>query len=407
MSRQQNGGKGRKDLRLVKPDERVEPAELDEATDALRAAVSPGELDALDHEALLALTLGDDVLDISDEERAAAGRLRAALDGDGVGDEGLAPLAELAGALRAAHAGATLADDDHDVLIALTLGTEVEGDGDAASLARALAGGGSHPLAELAGVLRATVGRAPLSRADNEALIALTVGEDTALLAAERESSEALRRALEGEGAHALAELAGSLVATAGRPALAAADNDALVALATGVLAASVAEHEEASRLAAALDGEGEHPLVATAGALRAASGHRPGIDQMGYERLLKRAFDRAVDDAKGELKNDENPSPVSGPGRAATLVVALVALAAGFALFFGSLSWLETRRGPVATVPRAVDAELITTRSTTDLFDPLEKFPTTGGESERMEKIVSSRAADLRRNRFSRWGVQ
>lgn len=406
--------KGRKDLRLVKPDERVEPAALDEATDALRAAVSPGELDALDHEALLALTLGDDISEIAPGERVAAEQLRAALDGTGATGE-LAALAELAAALRAAHVGASdeaaFASADHDLLIALSLGTEVAADDDAASLARALDGDGVHPLAALAGALRAATTSPPLAKADNEVLLALTVGEDAALLAVERDSAETLRHALDGYGAHPLASFTEVLRATAGSPRLADADNDTLVAMVTGVLSASEAEQSEAAKLAAALDGAGEHPLVATATALRAAlpqaaAGALPDMDQMGYERILKRAFDRAVDDAKGELGQDGNPSPVSGPGRAATLVVALVALAAGFALFFGSMSWLETRRGPVAEI-RPVAAELITTRSTTDLFDPLEKFPASGGESERMEKIVSSRAADLRRNRFARWGVQ
>ena len=51
----------RKDLRLVGPEGEVQPEALDEATEALRSAVDPGALDALDNEALLAMTLGEDV----------------------------------------------------------------------------------------------------------------------------------------------------------------------------------------------------------------------------------------------------------------------------------------------------------------------------------------------------------
>ena len=65
------------------------------------------------------------------------------------------------------------------------------------------------------------------------------------------------------------------------------------------------------------------------------------------------------------------------------------------------------SRATPASTTVTAVNAELVHTRSTTELFDPLEKFPATGGESERMQKIVSSRAADLRKNRFAQWGVK
>jgi hypothetical protein len=47
---------------------------------------------------------------------------------------------------------------------------------------------------------------------------------------------------------------------------------------------------------------------------------------------------------------------------------------------------------------------ELAMTRSTQPLFP--ERFPQTGGESDRIDRIAMSRGADLRENRFSRWGV-
>jgi hypothetical protein len=47
----------------------------------------------------------------------------------------------------------------------------------------------------------------------------------------------------------------------------------------------------------------------------------------------------------------------------------------------------------------------LATSRSTQPLFD--ERFPVTGGEGDRVERISAARAADLRRNRFARWGLR
>ena len=123
MTRDKNKDR-RSDMRLVKPDEKVEPRELDEATDALRAAVAPAELSAFDNEALLAMTLGDDVSEISDAELQAAEALRLALSGVGA-DDTMQPLAELAVALRAAHGGAEVRTRERRVEVRVQEGPEL------------------------------------------------------------------------------------------------------------------------------------------------------------------------------------------------------------------------------------------------------------------------------------------
>jgi hypothetical protein len=329
----------RKDLRLVKPDDEVEPRALDEATDALRRAVEPDALDALDNEALLAMTLGDDVAELDDEDdRAEAEALREALAG-----RGSHPLAELAGALQAAHAASARSAEqdavDLELLLAMSLGQEPE-----------------------------------------------TIDED------EREDAIALRRALAAEdGHHPEVALATSLRLAARAPELEAADGEALLAMGLGgALDTDFDDDEqrEAANLRAALEGEGDHPLARWATALMAARGNLPGLDELRLRRVLNRALDH-------HSSRKQSRGVVYG---------AIVALAAGIALFIGSWSWLETQGGgpTAAATPAPIEA-----RSTQELFDPAEPFPARGGESERMGKIVDARAADLRANRFAAWGVR
>jgi hypothetical protein len=85
-----------------------------ELSRALRAAASDSDIARADHEALLALTLGDDVADFSDDERRAADTLRQALAGEGVD-----PLAELAEALRCAAEPRAIDQLSHERLIQL------------------------------------------------------------------------------------------------------------------------------------------------------------------------------------------------------------------------------------------------------------------------------------------------
>ncbi|HHH29569.1 MAG TPA: hypothetical protein ENK57_14655 [Polyangiaceae bacterium] len=327
----------RKDLRLVKPDEAVEPQQLDEAADALRRALEPGDLEPLDNEALLAMTLGEDVAELDDGAEAA----------------------------------------------------------EAEALRRALAGRGTHPLAELAVALRAaaSVDDDPHVRdhTDLELVLALSLGEEPeSLRDDEVAEAEAFRHALAAaDERHPEVALATSLRMAAGAPPLHAADSEALLALGLGVdVECEDDERQQAAALRAALEGEGEHPLARWATALMAARGALPDLDELRLRRVLNRALDH---------------HGARGQGRG-VVYGAIVALAAGIALFLGSMSWLETHGGgpTAAATPAPIEA-----RSTQDLFDPAEPFPARGGESERMGKIVHARAADLRANRFAAWGVR
>jgi hypothetical protein len=388
----------RKDLRLIKPDERVEPSALAQATDALRAALGAGDLDEVDHEAILALTLGDDVFEASAAEHAEAEALAQALSG-----RGSHPLAELCAALRAAHGGGELAGEDHEALIALTVDTAAgvrhPDRSEAERLAQALEGAGDHPLAELAASLRAAERGRALPPIDAELLLSLATGTHPELEEAERRRADALARGLAtapilGSAAHPLADLAASLRAAERGGELSPSDGEVLLSLATGAAAElSQAEREDAAALERALAGEGSHPLAELAASLRAASGSA-SLGELHNERVLRSALERAARALR--------------LGRSA-FIGAVVALAAGFALFVGSMGWLETVGGTGRLARHNVrDAlQLIDSRSTLKLFDPAEPFPVKGGESERMEKIVASRAADLRANRFSAWGVR
>ena len=73
--------------------------------------------------------------------------------------------------------------------------------------------------------------------------------------------------------------------------------------------------------------------------------------------------------------------------------VSAIVAVAASILLFFNM------------RVPAPAALELAVTRSTQSLFP--ERFPQVGGESARIDRIAMARSADLRENRFARWGVR
>lgn len=54
---------------------------------------------------------------------------------------------------------------------------------------------------------------------------------------------------------------------------------------------------------------------------------------------------------------------------------------------------------------PAPAAMALAVTRSTQPLFP--ERFPQVGGESARIDRIAMARSADLRENRFARWGVR
>ena len=213
-------------------------------------------------------------------------------------------------------------------------------------------------------MVRAVVAPAELAQLDHELLLALTVGEEVSTLPeADRRRAAELATMLERQ-----------LGGGSGAPA--------------GSGAALRVEPPDAELQA----------LTELAGSLRAACG-RGALDELGNERMVQQAMRRA-----------ERARPAGS--RRWALVASVAALAAGVALFFASFGWRDGLHGPAASrVPPpsgvvAASLQLVPARSTETLFDPAEKFPLRGGESARVDKIASARAADLRANRFAAWGV-
>ncbi len=197
-------------------------------------------------------------------------------------------------------------------------------------------------------------------------------------------------------------------------------------------------EEHDALRAGRLLAGPGsrsallEDSTAAAAVALRAAWAPQ-AIGAARNEALLGRALDRAASKAANDHATAANrgasadpPAPISlrrfriGARTIATMT-AVVAMAAGVLLMVGQFgtrsapspaSVAQAPAAPVSAAPgeRApgdVRQARIASRSTQDLFDAATPFPRSGGESARVDRIATARAADLRANRFASWGVR
>lgn len=216
-----------------------------------------------------------------------------------------------------------------------------------------------------------------------------------------------LREALELERAldQGIDPLAAALRSAYRPEPLEEVDHEALLARALGDASAppTAAEKREAARLAGELDAmkgrraapEPKSEPGELAEALRAAWAPR-SIEPLKNEALIAKALQKAPSRGRRAL-------PVT-----MAALSTLAAVAAGIALFFGQA---DKESAPTASAPtsaaQSAQAALIRARSTSDLFDPETPFPRSGGTSERMDRIVSARAADLRANRFATWGVR
>ncbi len=85
--------------------------------------------------------------------------------------------------------------------------------------------------------------------------------------------------------------------------------------------------------------------------------------------------------------------------------IAGAVAIAASFVMFFRAADAPST--GAPSTASIQASSALVRTRSAQDLFDPATPFPRHGGETARIDRIMTSRASDLRKNRFHTWGVR
>ena len=88
---------------------------------------------------------------------------------------------------------------------------------------------------------------------------------------------------------------------------------------------------------------------------------------------------------------------------RRRTVIRVSFAASAVLALAAAVLLVLRSDRQPPET--RVVAAAVAVSRSTQGLFP--DRFPATGGETARIDRIAMARATDLRDNEFAKWGVR
>lgn len=160
------------------------------------------------------------------------------------------------------------------------------------------------------------------------------------------------------------------------------------------VEAATPSERRGAEALRSALEPaarRGAHPLADLARAVRLAHDPAP-IAELRNEALLSPALKHAG--ARGRS------TVLAG---LATLAVAAAALG----IYFGkSPAGEPTPSAALVQEAPAFVPGMVEVHSTSELFAP-EDFPREGGTTARSDRMSSARNADLRTNRFARWGVE
>jgi hypothetical protein len=185
-------------------------------------------------------------------------------------------------------------------------------------------------------------------------------------------------------------ELARALRAAFAPSEVDAAVNEALIAAALEDPLAPPTEEEiaQSERLRRALEGHADHPSADLARALRAAAAPRELSARAAHRLVL--ASVRATPRAR----------------RGKVIYVSFGATAAAIATL--AASWLMLVRpaldGARAGAGRTAAGDLVVSRSTAAMFS--EKFETAGTTS-RVDRIATSRARDLRSNRYALWGVR
>lgn len=163
--------------------------------------------------------------------------------------------------------------------------------------------------------------------------------------------------------------------------------------------AADEAELKRSSLLASLLESDlsrvdGSNPellrLALLARALRLA--YEPtAIDDVAHQRVLGAGL--------------KTPTRVAARRTVVGAVFVLVAAAA--AIFGLYVQQPKTTPDPATAMRATPQAPLIEARTSTDLFDPMTPFDRSGGTTERVDKITTTRASELRDNQFTAWGVQ
>jgi hypothetical protein len=189
-----------------------------------------------------------------------------------------------------------------------------------------------------------------------------------------------------------VAELAEALVSAYAPAELDPRVNERLIraAIQDPLAPPSSEELVESERLRRALDGDGTHPDMNLIGSLARAHGIA-GADNV----------DAAVDNAtRGAL------SRRAGQRHGNLIYVSfgvVVAAAAAVVLLVPGLEHPASERQERSTSPSPATAKLEASRSSEALFS--ERFER-GRTSERIDRIASARARELRQNRFRSWGV-
>jgi len=165
---------------------------------------------------------------------------------------------------------------------------------------------------------------------------------------------------------------------------------------------ASEEERAESERFRRALEGSGEHPDLDLVRGLVEA--HRPSHAQSSSfaganERALERALAANPKTGAPAKRRQGNVVFVSFGVMTALAAAAAVLLV----VFFPSAERSPTAAAPAALGTRAPAPLLTQSRSSEGLFDAkFERDHTT----ERVDRIASVRARELRQNRFQQWGV-
>lgn len=179
--------------------------------------------------------------------------------------------------------------------------------------------------------------------------------------------------------------------------------HEALLARALGLDAAPAehpaddAEKRRSALLAAMLEGRAPSDddadpalarLAQLARALRLA--YAPtALDELSNQRLLTAGL--------------KTPSRVAARRTVAVAVFALVAAAAAVVGLYVKRPNVD----PSTAMRTTPHTPLIEARSSFDLFDATKPFEREKGTTERVDKITTTRASELRDNQFNAWGVQ
>lgn len=138
--------------------------------------------------------------------------------------------------------------------------------------------------------------------------------------------------------------------------------------------------------------------------------GSDPGLLRLALlARALRLAYaPTAIDDVSHQrVLTNGLKTPTRVAARRTVVGAVFVLVAAAAAVFGLYVQQPKTNQDPATAMRATTRAPLIEARTSFDLFDPMKPFDRTGGTTERVDKITTTRASELRDNQFNAWGVQ